>query len=445
VTGSPERAGGAVTAPRRVALEVLRAVGRGDLADRALERAAGGLEGRDHAWVLELAYGTLRLRGRLDHLLQALVRGGIEALEPDVLDILRLGAYQITEMGGVPGYAAISQSVDLARIAGAPRAAGLVNGVLRALQRRGRDIRFPELARDPVGHLSSWGSHPRWLVERWVERWGAAAAARLVEADNRRPELFLRPLGLDVAGAVRRLAEAGLDAEPVAFAPDSVRLGEGVGVARALALVPAVVQDPAAALVVRYAAVPEGGTVLDVCAAPGGKALGLAARAGYVAAADVSFRRSLRIRDNAARVGGQDRVGLVVADARHPPFRPADAVLLDAPCTGTGTFRRHPDGRWRLDPAQLRQLVQLQSALLDAAVALVRPGGVLVYSTCSLEPEENELQVRGFLERHPGFVIDAPGEVVEPELLSTPERFLYVLPQNQGVDGSFAARLRRVD
>jgi 16S rRNA (cytosine967-C5)-methyltransferase len=432
-----------VTPPRVAALETLRLVRRGELADRALERAAGRLESRDHAWVQELVYGAFRLRGRIDFMLAAEVRGGLESLEPDVLDVLRLGVYQLLEMGSVPPYAAVSQSVELARHAGAGRAAGLVNGVLQSVRRRGSSLRFPDPERDPEGYLSSWGSHPRWLVERWVRQWGAREAAALVEANNRRPELFLRPLLHTAEEAVARLAEAGIEAEAVPFSPDSVRVLPPHGAREALAVLPAVVQDPAAALVASFAAVPADATVLDVCAAPGGKALDLAAGARYVAAADLSFGRLRRVRENVERVGLGERVGLVVADARQPPFRAADAVLLDAPCTGTGTFRRHPDGRWRISPAQLDELAELQREMLHAAAALVRPGGILAYSTCSLEPEENQDQVDWFLRQNPGFRRETAPDVVDGALLDS-QGALSVLPQRQGFDGSFAVRLRRV-
>ncbi|HYJ78231.1 MAG TPA: 16S rRNA (cytosine(967)-C(5))-methyltransferase RsmB [Longimicrobiaceae bacterium] len=434
--------GGAATAARRAALEVLERFRAGELADRALEQAAARLDPRDRAWTQELVYGTFRLRGRIDHLLGALVRRGVADLDPEVLDVLRLGAYQLLEMGSVPPYAAVSQSVELARAAGAGRAAGLVNGVLQSLHRRGKTIRFPDFERDPAGHLAARGSHPRWLVERWVVRWGAEEARALVEADNRRPELFLRPLGLTRDQAAARLGEAEIATEPVEFSPDSLRVLPPTGAAQALAAVPAVVQDPAAALVVRYAAVPEGATVLDLCAAPGGKALGVAERAGRVAAGDLSRRRLARVRENVTRVGWEARVGAVVADGRFPPFRAAEVVLLDAPCTGTGTFRRHPDGRWRVTPDDLAALAVLQAELLRAAAPLVRPGGWLVYSTCSLEPEENEERVEAFLADHPEFAPDPAAGAVPAAVLDGSGR-LQVLPQRQGVDGAFAARLRR--
>jgi 16S rRNA (cytosine967-C5)-methyltransferase len=429
------------TVARQAALEALARFREGELGDRALDLATEGMEPRERAWTQELVYGTFRLRGRIDHVLDGFARDGVGSLDPDVLDVLRLGAYQLLEMGSVPPYAAVSQSVELVRLAGQPYAAGLVNGILQNMQRR-PDFRFPDFDADPAANLETWGSHPRWLVERWIARWGAAEARALTEADNLRPVLYIRPLGVPVDEARARLAEAEIAAETVDFAPDSLRIPPPASAAQVLAVVPAVVQDPAAALVVRYADVPAGAEVIDLCAAPGGKALGLAERAGRVAAADLSPRRLRRVRENAARVGWRERVGGVVADGRHPPFRAVDAVLLDAPCTGTGTFRRHPDGRWRVSPDDLRALTRLQDELLAAAAELVRPGGLLVYSTCSLEPEENELRIDRFLAGRTEWRLEPPAAAVDASLLDGAGR-LCVLPQRHGVDGAFAARLRR--
>ncbi len=435
---------GEVTATRLAALDVLRRVRQGELADRALERAAARLEPREHGWTQELVYGTFRLRGRLDHLLAQLVRGGVESLEPDVLDVLRLGAYQLLEMGSVPSYAAVSQSVELVRVAGSPRASGLVNGVLQGLRRKRDELGFPDAEADALGWMTTWGSHPRWLAERWVERWGAEEARALVAANDERPELYLRPVGISAADAAERLEAVGIAAETLPLFPDSLRVPAPATAVEALAAVPAVVQDPAAAAVVRYAAAPEGGVAVDLCAAPGGKAIGLASTAGRVVAADLSTRRLARVRENSARLPRGERVGAVVADGRMPPLRngAADLVLIDAPCTGTGTFRRHPDGRWRVTPADLATLAVLQAELLDAAARLVRPGGWLVYATCSLEREENEVQIDGFLARRPEFAPDPPARGTDAALIDGAGR-LCVLPQRHGVDGAFAARLRR--
>ena len=431
-----------VTRPRQVALAALRETRAGNLADRALDSLGRPLDPRDFAWTRELVYGALRLQGRIDHLLGALVRGGVDALDPDVRDVLRLGAYQLLEMGSVPPYAAISQSVELARWAGSGRAAGLVNGVLHSLQRGRDELAFPDPAHDPAAFLSTWGSHPRWLVERWLARWGPEATRALVEANNDRPELFLRVVARTAEEAAAELARAGIESEPVPFSPRSLRVIAPATAHAALAATGAVVQDPGAALVVEHAAVPAGARVLDLCAAPGGKSVALAADAAYVAAADLSVGRLRRLRENVERVGAGARVGVVVADGRVPPFRPADLVILDAPCTGTGTLRRHPDGRWRVTMDDLAALAALQRDLLDAAAPLVRPGGLLVYSTCSLEREENEGQVEAFLARHPDFARDGGGRVTDPALLNE-EGDLAVLPQRFHVDGAYAARLRR--
>jgi 16S rRNA (cytosine967-C5)-methyltransferase len=427
------------TVTRQAALEALARVREGELGDRALDAATEGLDPRDRAWTQELVYGTFRLQGRLDHVVDTFARDGAASLDPAVLDVLRLGAYQLMEMGSVPAYAAVSESVELVRMAGVPRASGLVNGILQNLRRR-PEIQYPDFDQDPAGFLCTWGSHPRWLVEKWIERWGAAQARVLVEANNRRPELYIRPLGVPVEEARSRLSAAEIECAAVDFSPDSLHVPTAP-VAEVLTTVPAVVQDPAAALVVRYAGVAEGDTVLDVCAAPGGKALGLADRAGRVVAADLSRRRMKRVTQNSARLGWNDRIGVVVADARRPPFRESDAVLLDAPCTGTGTLRRHPDGRWRVTGDDLAALGRLQTELLAASAELVRPGGLLVYSTCSLEREENELQVEQFLATRPGWALE-PTDEVDESVLDDAGR-LCVLPQRHGVDGAFAARLRR--
>jgi 16S rRNA (cytosine967-C5)-methyltransferase len=433
---------GSVTPGRRAALEILRAFRTGELADRALERVAGHLPSREHGWLQELVYGTFRLRGRLDHLLEQRVRDGLKSLQPDVLDVLRLGAYQLLEMGSVPPYAAVSQSVELVRVAGSPRAAGLVNGVLNSLQRERDRLLFPAAEDRLLDHLTSWGSHPAWLLERWLARWSGEDVLRLVEANNTRPDLFVRPIGMDLSEAIERLDEVGIIAEPVAISPRSLRILSPATASMALDIVPAIVQDPAASLVVDFIAPGSGARIVDLCAAPGGKAIGLAGMGAFVVAADLSRRRLHRVRENAERLKIES-LAIVQADARAPAFSSADVVLIDAPCSGTGTLRRHPDGRWGVSEAGLASLISLQRELLEAAADLVRPGGHLVYSTCSLEPEENEGQVSDFLDAHPEFRNDPAPGAVQAQLQSE-EGFLYVLPQHHGVDGSFAARLRRI-
>ncbi len=401
------------------------------------------IDARERSFAHELAYGTVRLRGRLDHLLDQLLRDGTRSVDPDVLDVLRLGAYQLLELDAVPEYAAVSQTVELAREAGGAGAARLTNGVLRALKRRQAELGFPDPQRATIQHLVAWGAHPQWLVERWVARFGDAQTKALIEANNRRPQLYLRPIGRSADQAVSELCRAGYDSEVVSFAPDAVRVITVAPIGTVLAATQAVVQDPAAGLVTRYAAFAQGADVLDLCAAPGGKALTLAAAGHSILALDVSFERLRLLAAGRSRLAGAlaAPVRIAVADARRPPLRRAEAVLLDAPCTGTGTLRRHPDGKWRLRADDLAALVSLQRELLDAAASLVGAGGVLVYATCSLEPEENEDQVTGFLERHAEFET-APPAGIDAGLLDD-HGWLSVLPHRWGVDGAFAARLVR--
>jgi 16S rRNA (cytosine967-C5)-methyltransferase len=219
---------------------------------------------------------------------------------------------------------------------------------------------------------------------------------------------------------------------------------DGGSIAEFLAQNRAIVQDPAATLVAEFAAAPAG-VICDVCAAPGGKALVMAAAVGargMVLASDVAPARLRRALENQQRTD-MNNIQFAVADARHPAFRAADVVFVDAPCTGTGTFRRHPDGKWRLRPDDLRALTRLQAEILDAVSDRVKVGGFLVYATCSIEPEENAEQVNAFLDRHPNFLRRPPADWPRPDLVDEIGD-LVVLPQQSGSDGAYAARLERV-
>ena len=420
---------------------MLRAVRHGILADRAFERHAASLDAADRRLAQELAYGVLRLRGRLDHVIAQRVRGGIGRLEPEVLDILRLGAYQLLELDRVPAYAAVSDAVEAAKSSAGRGATSLVNAVLRVLARESyASFVFPSRDDDPLGYFVCWGSHPRWLVERWLARWPPSEVERLIDYDNSRPALYLTASGAKEE-ALGRLAAAGIAGSPVGRSRASLRI-EPADLARALDAVPAVVQDPGAAAVVDYLALDPGVPVVDLCAAPGGKAALLAMRGHPVVALDVSRSRLARLLENRARLGVRE-LQVAVADSTRPPVSAAPAVLLDAPCTGTGTLARHPDGRWRLRRDDFDSLVDLQRRLLESAARLVAPGGTLVYATCSLELEENEEQVEAFLLGHADFVMEPPVGAPVPDGLVGTAGELRVLPQHHQMDGVYAARFRR--
>jgi 16S rRNA (cytosine967-C5)-methyltransferase len=348
-----------------------------------------------------------------------------------------MAAYQLFHMSVAP-YAAVGQAVEQARSIGGRGGPALVNGVLRALGRAGEDPAiFPDQAGDPAGFLSSWHSHPRWLVERWLDRWSLKEVEALLEANNQVPSVYLRPLGDGVEHALDALGAGALAAGPGKLC---VKLPTGMSPSDALARVRGIIQDPGAAVVTEYADVPSDWTVADLCAAPGGKAVALAESVRYVVAADRSAARLARLVETSKRLGS--RLGIVVARAEAPPLTMARAVLLDVPCSGTGTLQRHPDLKWRLSPESIDSLVRAQREILEGASALVPAGGLLVYATCTLEPEENEEQVDAFLERHPDFA-PASTRAVPAELLDEAGR-LRVLPYRFGCDGAFAARLQRV-
>jgi 16S rRNA (cytosine967-C5)-methyltransferase len=277
-------------------------------------------------------------------------------------------------------------------------------------------------------------------VERWLARFGHEETAALLRWNNTRPRLVLQPARSPQPELERRWRAAGIDVVPAPFGAglttDRTRPGELPGYRDGAFIV----QDPAQALLTWFADLPPDATVYDACAAPGGKTIALGRVTAGVIAADVARARVRRLAENLERAGS-GREYAVVADAGHPPVRPVAAVVLDAPCLGTGTFARHPDARWRVSPEALATLERRQRRLLDAAGTVVAPGGLLVYSTCSLEPEENRQQVDAFLDRHPEFRRER--NETFPAALTSPEGDLMILPQRHHMDGAFAARLRR--
>jgi len=438
-----EVGGGAVTESRRVAAELCADLRQGELLDPAFERRAPRLDARDRRWTQELVYGMLRRRSIIDAHLDARVRGGLARLDPDLIDLLRLGVDQLLYMGSVPAYAAIAQTVELAKQRHGLGASKLANAVLRRLERERDSLALPHVL-DPIDALALRHSHPRWLVARWVARWGARDTERLLECNNSEPATVLRPFNIVHEQLEATLESAGVRVEDAPLVSDSIQLASNVSLIELGAFRKGLffVQDPASTLVVRYADVPSGSLVADLCASPGGKALELARSARQVLAVDRSEARVQRLVTNLQRLEARSVIP-IVGDARHPAIGPVDAVLIDAPCTGTGTFRRHPDARWRLKVSDLAVMAATQRSLLVAAASVVRAGGLLIYSTCSLEPEENDAQIERFLGENPEWRLEPPGEgVVPPSVLDAGR--LRVLPHEHGVDGAFAARLRRV-
>jgi 16S rRNA (cytosine967-C5)-methyltransferase len=434
---------GAVTASRAVAAEICTDLRRGEFLDQSFDRRIAPLDARDRRWTRELVYGMLRHRGWIDAILSDRVRGGLVRLDPDVIDLLRLGVYQLTNMGSVPAYAAIAQTVELAKRRHGLGASKLVNAVLRRTDRERDELNVPA-STDAAETLAIKYSHPKWLIARWIERWGEQDTERLLALNNAEAPIVIRPYGIVREQLEAMLEEAGVHVAEAPYVSDSIAISGGITFTELGAFKKGLffVQDPAATLVTEYAAIAPSTTVADLCAAPGGKSLELSKIAGTVIASDKSIGRLQRLLANQRRLETTNLLPFV-GDARHPAIAPVDAVIIDVPCTGTGTFRRHPDARWRLKISDFAVMSALQKTILKAAAKVVKPGGLLIYSTCSLEPEENDGQVDWFLSENPEWILDAPPEgSVAPELLDGGR--LRVLPQRHGTDGAFAARLRRV-
>ncbi len=415
------------TDSRAAALETLQKVRSGEHFDSAHATAVASLDDADRRLAHEIAAGVLRTRTRLDRQLSSLVAGSWEKTAPDLKELLRIGAYQLSRLDRVPEYAAVQATVEIAKNVVGRRAAGLVNAVLRRVA-KGEGAPGPVSADNAKG-LAELHSHPQWLVDRWVNGFGLDRTRALLEHNNRKPPFVIQPVGLPQEKLRLSLIERGITAKQ---AP----LGMGLAVEGARAQdIPGydqgsfLVQDPAQARVVQFAEVAPGAVVWDACAAPGGKAAILSVVARVVAT-DLKRDRIPRLRETLDRVA--PRVTVVVADAATPPLadQVVDVALVDAPCTATGTLARHPDGRWRLSEGGIKRTAALQSRLLNAASTVVKVGGILIYATCSLEPEENQEQVNRFLERHQNYQRECDD--------------LFLFPPDTGTDGAFAARLRRL-
>ncbi len=433
-------------APRRAALRILERAGRGLPLDAALELSMKGLEGADRRLAHELAAGVLRRQSELDSRLAPHVPRGLGSVPPLIRGVLRLGVYQLDELDRVPPHAAVSTSVDLAREVAGAKAAGFVNAVLRRAGETRVAGKSEETSTAPSdlsapSDISTRYSHPDWLVARWLERFGPESTESLLAWNNRRPVLVVQPGRESESQIRRRFEDNQIRFEPAPF-------GAGLVVAeRSPTGLPGfdegafIVQDPAQALVIRFADFPDDATVYDACAAPGGKTIALGRSVHAVIAGEARPSRLPRLAENLARAGSGPAF-IVAADAGRPPLRQCAAVLLDAPCLGTGTFARHPDARWKVTADALDRLTRRQADLLTGCAALVPSGGLLVYSTCSLEPEENAEQIDRFLARSPQFRREAPGSV--PAELLSDKGDLQLLPQRHAMDGAFAARLRRI-
>ena len=444
----PERgATGLVT--RRAALEILvRVESHAAFADVMLGHRLAAFAPPDRRLLTRLVLGTLAWRGRLDYELAQLCTQPLEKLELAVLGALRLGLFQMRHLTRVPAHAAVDTAVSLAREAAGRGAGGLVNAVLRRAARG--VVAMPDRAADEVGYLAVACSHPRWLVACFIEWFGVARAEALMAANNEAAPNVMR---LNLARGSReeivaRMTADGIGIKSGEHLPETAVLESAADFDsdsyRAGLFHP---QSEASQLVARMLAPAAGATVIDCAAAPGGKTAHLAELAdarGRIVALDLNLHGLKAARDLARRLGHRNIVFANADIAAAPPLHTASAgfVLLDAPCTGTGTLREHPEIRWRLAAGDFSRMAELQSAMLENAAALVRPGGVIVYAVCSLAPQEGQGVVRAFLAEHPEFAIERPQSAHLARWLQA-DGTMSTSPERGGLDGFFAARMRR--
>lgn len=444
------------TAPREQALEILSRVDQhGAYADILLDAAlqANILSEPDRRLLTQLVYGTLRWRGRVDWMLDQLLKRPLAKLEPAIRNLLRMAAYELLFLDRVPEYATVNEAVTLARKHGGKGKGALVNAVLRQIVRRPRAEWVPDASPEEPSQLGAYASHPEWLAEMWCARYGLDGARRLMEANNTEAPVVLRANRLRVGRdeLVTRLRSHGVDAVPAVLPPYGVRLSRAASVAALAEFQQGLcqVQGEASQLVGYLLDVVPGMRVLDACAAPGGKATEIAELMedrGEVIASDRSIRGLEKLRAGAARLG-LECIRICEGDASKPlpyPTASFDRVLVDAPCSGLGTLRSHPEIKWRRTMADVDRLARLQRKILEHTAPLVKPGGIVVYATCTLTEQENERVVEAFLSAHPHFSLDeALAHLPKPARRMVSGPYFQALPQEHDTDGFFAAVLRR--
>ncbi len=440
--------------PRREAFRILRRVeDAGAFASVLLDsRSAEIRDPREVALLTEIVLGVLRRRAVLDHVITRAAGRPLDRLDGEVLTAIRIGAYALLHLDRIPDHAAVDTAVALLKDEGWARAAGFANGVLRTIARGRFELLPPQPAIGDVEALSVYRSHPAWWTRRVVARFGWELADALLALNNEPAATVLAswPMAGSAEALDAALLAEGVSVTPCRFAPEAFRVVAGVPQrTRAFRDGRFWIQDEASQLATRMFGGAVGPWVLDACAAPGGKTLALGARAGpsgRVVAADRHAQRLSRLTQNVRRLRADNIVAVACDLSRRAPFvRSFDDVLVDAPCSGTGTLRRHPEIRWRLKPEDLAVHHERQHRILAAASLSVRPGGRLVYSVCSIEPEEGEAVIAAFLAERPEFVRENPRAGLSPaaRTMVGDDLALRTSPLDDGMDGFFAALLTR--
>lgn len=431
------------------------------LLNSALQKS--GLTGAEAGLATELVYGTISRKNTIDYYLDQFVAKGVAKLQPWVRNLLRLSFYQIYYLDRIPPHAAVNEAVNIAKRRGHQGISGMVNGVLRNVLRRKEELELPK-DMSSAHRMALEHSHPEWLVSRWIEQYGEETAEAICRANNESPPVSVRVNGTRISRdeLMHRMEEQGLKVAASRVSPDGIIVLSGGNMALTAWYREGLlsIQDESSMLVAEAVGPKAGMTVLDCCAAPGGKTCHMAERMqgdGQVIANDIHPHKVKLIEDQAARLQ-LDNVQAQSGDALELDKRFApesfDRILLDAPCSGLGVIRRKPDLKWVKTPEDISEITKIQRGLLDRASVLLKPGGVLVYSTCTIEPSENEEMVKQFLDRHPEFEL-APklpelqrfSQEVSRESDETEKNVetigLQILPQHYHSDGFYIARLMK--
>jgi 16S rRNA (cytosine967-C5)-methyltransferase len=441
--------------PRQLAFIALRWVQRGAYADIALDRVLRqtDLSSVDRRLVTELVYGSVRRQRSLDALIDQLAKKKAQQQPPDLRLILHLGLYQLRYLNHIPDAAAVNSTVELAKKNNLSGLASFVNGLLRHYIRLASSAAEPlNLPNDPVERLGILHSYPDWIVEVWLNQFGYEETQQLCEWLNKPPAIDLRVnfIHASLETVTAALQNIGISVTRVANLPQALRFTSSTGAIEKLPGFDAgwwTVQDSSAQLVSHILDPQPGEVIIDACAAPGGKTTHIAELmqdTGTIWACDRTVSRLKKLQQNIARLQLKS-IQICTGDSRNlSQFTGvADRVLLDAPCSGLGTLHRHADARWRQTPATVGELIGLQTELLTHVATWVKPGGVLVYATCTLHPEENEVIIQDFLTHHPHWRIERPAANSLGFPYATTAGWMKVLPHHQAMDGFFIVRLQK--
>jgi 16S rRNA (cytosine967-C5)-methyltransferase len=440
---------------RRIAVAILMRVEKeglfaAPLLDRTLERSR--LSPLDKGLTTELVYGVLRWQGRLDAILSPFLRFPLPQMDPLLRNILRLAVYQLFFLDRIPAFAATDEAVKLAASSISPRQGDFANAILRRIVEQPPSISAPGPAKD-LEEWAAYYSHPQELIRKWIEDWGEKEAAALMEANNQTPYLGLQVNTLRAdAPALLRALSAQLEREEEGhFVPNFHRVRGFWGIRRTRPWMEGWFQimDEASALIPHLLHPEPGEEILDACAGKGGKAALLAQLMedrGRVTAVDINRKALAMLKENCRRLGIHI-IEPLWGDIRDPQAirgRKFEKILLDAPCSGLGTLQRHPEIKWREPLSSLPRLRFLQLSLLKAVALHLSPGGIVVYSTCSPQPEEDEEVIEDFLRSHPSFSVEDLSAYLPKSVAGaiTPRGYLRTFPHRHGTDAFFAARLR---